>query len=102
MYSSSFNSYSEIKVMIVGLRIYLKIKNRDMLDYEKLYHDKVSYCVELEYQIDELNEYVLDVFTQVCLQRDGKYDHMCISTYEDMQDLLIRTEAIKKEDCYRS
>lgn len=49
-------------------------------------------------------EHVLEMFAQSCAdtERDKfKYDHQCISAYEDAQAYLIEQKLIKAEDCRR-
>jgi len=56
---------------------------------------------------DELREMILDLFVQGASVSqvgpgDPKYDHMCISSYEDAQDKLIEWGLLAAKDCARS
>ena len=46
------------------------------------------------------NDLILDLFAQGCRNGD-KYDHLCISSYENAQDYLIERGMIKPEECSR-
>lgn len=52
-------------------------------------------------KLEAMKEIALDLFLQGVGVVDGKYDHMCISSYEYAQKVLIEYGMIKKEDCYR-
>ena len=69
---------------------------------------------ELNERIDQLikerdyaRELVWDCFNQACQVRppnheDGiQYDHMCLSTYEEAQEMLIMWGHVKPEECAR-
>lgn len=50
-----------------------------------------------------LRENLLETYVQGVggLGPDGKYDHMCISSWESLQDDLIRWGLLKSEECSR-
>lgn len=52
-------------------------------------------------EVEELLELLHEAFVQGCGVSEARYDHCCISTYEDIQQILIDRGVIKKEDCYR-
>jgi hypothetical protein len=52
-----------------------------------------------EETINEQDEIILDLFAQGCSTINGKYNHSCISAYENAQEYLLRKGLIKKEDC---
>ncbi len=60
-------------------------------------------CIEIAF--DEIVESLSDCFNQACREDKGeqnpKYDHMCLSAYENAQDLLIKLGKIKEEECSR-
>jgi len=67
----------------------------DMSDTFCAMADQLSGAQE---QRDEARHLVLDLFAQACAV-DGKYDHMCVSTYEDAQAALIEWGFVKPEEC---
>jgi hypothetical protein len=58
----------------------------------------------LEEENRHIKQLLLEMFMQACLvSKDEKwsYDHMCLSTYEDVQAHLISWGMIKPEECSR-
>lgn len=54
--------------------------------------------------LEDAQEAVFDCFNQACSGPEteyGKYDHMCLSAYENAQDLLIQWGKIKPTECQR-
>ena len=56
---------------------------------------------------DELLDLLLDAFTQACGEYDAKsasykYDHLCISTWEDIQAILVNEGRINQSECRRT
>ena len=48
----------------------------------------------------ELLDYIVDLFSQGCYRNDTKkYNHSCITIYEDVQKLLIDLNYIEESDC---
>ena len=47
-----------------------------------------------EYLVD----LIFEMFRQGCLI-GGKYNHLCISTYQEAQAFLLKEGKIEKEDC---
>ena len=43
---------------------------------------------------------ILELFSEACL-RDGYYDHMFMSVYEETQEYLIKKGLIKESECLR-
>lgn len=60
---------------------------------------------QLTRERDELRQIVFELFRVYCevQERDGRirYDHMCMSTYEDVQAALISWGLVKREECVR-
>ena len=62
---------------------------------------------KLKKDLKYAREHVLDLFQQGCrivsknTNNHGKYDHMCISTYEAAQEYLIDLKLIERQDCVR-
>jgi hypothetical protein len=59
---------------------------------------------ERDKEIERLLDFVGESFSQSCYVKIGEkymFDHCHISTYEEMQELLLEKGRIKKEDCYR-
>lgn len=52
-----------------------------------------------KYTKEELVELLESCFAQACYDNDGKYNHFCISAYENAQCVLIDLGVIKKEKC---
>lgn len=52
-------------------------------------------------QLQIAESIILDLFSIQCLNKDGKFDHACMSSYEEAQNFLLRRGIIKKEDCSR-
>ena len=59
---------------------------------------------EVRAELIGAREMLADCFSQACSQhKDGKttYDHLCLSTYERLQDYLVHLGIVKLEDCER-
>lgn len=70
-----------------------RFDNAEKQWYEKHLKDQLA--------IDELKETLLDCFDQSCSESNGKYDHWCLSAYENTQDVLLKYGVIKPEQCNR-
>ncbi len=71
----------------------------------KMVEDKDGAWVSA-HEAEALLESLLDCFAQACgsYDREGEkftFDHMCLSSYEHAQDLLIKFGAIEKRQCRR-
>ncbi len=61
----------------------------------------------LAQEVEYLRELVFDAFNQGCQvdfdleTRTPKFDHSCLSTYEEIQDVLLERGIIKPEQCLR-
>jgi hypothetical protein len=69
-----------------------------------------SRVTELEKQLQDAREEVFDLYHQACLVhpnssddpiREFRYDNMCMSTYESVEDKLIEWGLLKPEQCLR-
>jgi len=66
-----------------------------------------SCTAQLAREVRYMRELVLDAFNQACQVRshhDEKgvgYDHSCLSTWEEIQDVLLERGIIKEEQCLR-
>lgn len=49
-------------------------------------------------RLTEEQQLIFDLFAQGC-QRNGIYDHDCISAYENAQAYLVRHEIIREDEC---
>jgi len=52
---------------------------------------------KLDNEITRWKEIALDEFIQACSVSSGKLDHMCISTYEEAQEMLLEAGLIDKK-----
>ena len=63
---------------------------------------KHGYVIKRTSLYENLLESVLDMFRQACWDaKTGKYDNMCMSSYESAQYDLLEAGAIKPEECLR-
>lgn len=81
----------------------------DLIEDDFSFVDSAEYDA-LKQERDELLDALMDCFNQACAEwtRDERgnlssvtYDHMCLSSYEDAQDILIKYGKIKREECLR-
>lgn len=66
-----------------------------------------SCTAQLAREVQYLRELVMQAFAQGC-QRDydfdkkrGRFDHSCLSTWEEIQDALLERGIIEEEQCLR-
>jgi hypothetical protein len=69
-----------------------------------------SCTAQLAREVQYMRELVMDAFNQACQDttrglvaefKDFRFDHQCLSTYEEIQGALLERGLLKKEQCLR-
>jgi len=82
------------------------VLNSPFVEHVKKYRPDSCTAV-LASATEELLETLFDAYNQACQvewdseKKEGKYDHMCLSTWEGIQDLLVAQGVIREDQCLR-
>jgi len=52
-------------------------------------------------RISELLDVIQGLFQQTCGTADGRFDHACMSTYEEAQQILLDSGRVQRDECLR-